>query len=92
MLKMSLVQDMDSDSISEIDCHIHIFLHQINVIDNILSDNNAKSYLESSYFYLGTRMFPEVINECGSVWNVWDRCYQGEAFISELKPLINDLR
>eukprot|EP00957_Ditylum_brightwellii_P184009 14016583-Ditylum_brightwellii.AAC.1 len=67
---------MDSDSISEIDRHICIFLHHINVIDNILSDDNAKPYLESLYSYLATRMFPEVINEYGSVQSIWDGRYQ----------------
>eukprot|EP00957_Ditylum_brightwellii_P157086 11955290-Ditylum_brightwellii.AAC.1 len=61
-------------------------------MDNILSEDNAKPYLESSYSYLATRMLPDVTREYGSVRNIWDGCYQGEAFISELKSLIDNLQ
>ena len=84
--------EVDEESISHIDRHIRIFLHHVNLIDGVLSSDSSKPYIQSSYSYLSLLGMPDVIRRYGSVRNIWDGRYQGEAFIAQIKPLISDLR
>ena len=78
--------------INEINRHIRLFLHHINVVDEALSDIGAKPLLHTSYSYLSLPGLIQVIEEYGSVRNVWEGSIEGEGILADIKPLIKDLR
>ena len=67
MLSLIMSKKQQVNYVSEIDRHIRIFLHHINLLDGIINRSISKPYLESSYSYLALLQFPTMIKKYGSV-------------------------
>ena len=83
--------DVDEKIIHESDRHIRIFLHNLEILDEVINKDRKKSKLQSSYSFLASLQLVDVMREHGSLRNVWEGTYIGEGILAKVKPLITDL-
>ena len=91
-LSYAMSNEVDESIIVSTDRHLHIFFSHCGEVSEKLYPDKSKSKLESSYSYLAVLQIVSIMKTYRCVRNLWEGSFQGEGILSEIKPLISDLR